>query len=360
VEAAIGGEGLERMTEMLLFGAGASIGAGLPTTQQLTQRIVDWFIAHEKPDVSGALRFVVAGVEMAAAARGRPSVDIESVMIALRALAGRKDLELSAFVGSWHPTLLDLERVDAKIFERTADRVEERLQKVLLISDRSKTAYLGPLRSILARQDSLWIATLNYDNVVEQFCGSEIPHSEALHGSYSSRVGYVFDWKDKGINLIPLHGYLLWMRHNNPPPELRPPRPSVANPPGTNQIRLPFVLRHGQPYDSGNILWGQPGIQFGWDNKLTAHGPYLKLLEQFRTTLRGATRLTIVGYSFRDWHVNEPIAQFLNESVETRVCVVDPKPPMDHEFMQELDKFGPRVQIIAKEAQVALAELFQS
>jgi hypothetical protein len=51
----------------------------------------------------------------------------------------------------------------------------------------------------------------------------------------------------------------------------------------------------------------EPGIIFGAGNKLRSRGPFLDLYVEFKDALAHANRLIIVGYGFRDPHVNELI-----------------------------------------------------
>ncbi len=68
----------------------------------------------------------------------------------------------------------------------------------------------------------------------------------------------------------------------------------------------------------------RPAVVFGQRNKLTAEGLFLDLLRSFRDGLAGADRLTVVGYSFRDPHINEYLSQWLNEDEGRRIRVINP------------------------------------
>src|SRR5712672_1571295 len=50
-----------------------------------------------------------------------------------------------------------------------------------------------------------------------------------------------------------------------------------------------------------------PSVIFGQRNKLTAEGPFLSLFSRFQEELIRANELLIIGYSFRDDHINESI-----------------------------------------------------
>jgi hypothetical protein len=71
--------------------------------------------------------------------------------------------------------------------------------------------------------------------------------------------------------------------------------------------------------DEGNLL----GVIFGGHNKLVADGPFLDLLAKFRNALEEHSRLLVVGYSFRDPHVNHYIMRWLHRDTSRQVTIVD-------------------------------------
>jgi hypothetical protein len=104
----------------------------------------------------------------------------------------------------------------------------------------------------------------------------------------------------------------------------------------------------------------RPALIFGGRNKLTAEGPFLDLLRVFKQELSRCTVLTVIGYSFRDDHVNEYISQWLNESGEHTIRVVDPgfsQTPGTY-GRQLLRLEGNRVEVIGKRAAAGLEELY--
>jgi hypothetical protein len=65
------------------------------------------------------------------------------------------------------------------------------------------------------------------------------------------------------------------------------------------------------------------GVIFGGGNKLTAEGPFLDLLIRFRDALRLHRDLLVVGYSFRDDHVNHCILTWLLSPQARRLTIVE-------------------------------------
>ena len=68
-----------------------------------------------------------------------------------------------------------------------------------------------------------------------------------------------------------------------------------------------------------------PAVVFGEAGKLRSEGPYLELPLAWSAELRLADSLVVVGYSFRDQHVNEVIARWFHADARRRITVVDPR-----------------------------------
>jgi hypothetical protein len=102
-------------------------------------------------------------------------------------------------------------------------------------------------------------------------------------------------------------------------------------------------------------------VLFGGRNKLTAEGPFLDLLMQFRDELFISNSLVVIGYSVRDPHVNHYILRWLNSDDKRRMYIID-APGIKQEahpfFVTHDDAFGDRVQLIAKGAKIGIAKLF--
>jgi hypothetical protein len=103
-----------------------------------------------------------------------------------------------------------------------------------------------------------------------------------------------------------------------------------------------------------------PAVVFGQGNKLRAEGPYLDVLQAFRRELAGVERLVVVGYSFRDEHVNHYVTQWFNERVSRKLTIVDPSFSSNGtpyaQSLRRLSSKSSRVEIIERAASEALAQ----
>jgi hypothetical protein len=66
----------------------------------------------------------------------------------------------------------------------------------------------------------------------------------------------------------------------------------------------------------GLVRTEPPGIIFGAGNKLRADGPYLDLYVEAKGHLGRAHRLIVIGYGWRDFHVNELVRRWVAAASE--------------------------------------------
>jgi hypothetical protein len=93
---------------MVIFGAGASVPAGVPVAVDMTREMMRRCKAEAKVEYLRALAAITGALQMAL---GQPEitisdgVDVERVLNAVSLLGDRFTLEFSPFVGAWHPIL---------------------------------------------------------------------------------------------------------------------------------------------------------------------------------------------------------------------------------------------------------------
>ena len=338
--------------EIVLLGAGASKYAGVPMATEMVPRLLGDLPAELRP----LARFLLGGLVFSRGIRGLDvesgtGIDVEAFITAVQLLENRHHLELAPFVTAWHPRLQELEAPSKAQVKGTVDRfltalaadweyketrrkalatrfvhavrvaggrsvssyalrelreeVVAALRKNVWLDDASKVDYLSPLFRLAKRQGSLTIASLNYDNAIEL---------AARTGAVSCFVagvcppGLVLDeiadaTKNPGVQLLKLHGSADWWLMSD----------------GS-------VVRRSLHEEDPDAATAELAILFGGRNKLTASGPFLDLLFAFRLALSAADRLTVIGYSFRDPHVNEYIRRwFESPGTSRRLRVVAPK-----------------------------------
>lgn len=361
----------------VLLGAGASRDAGVPTSFELTKVISSHLTSqprHLADDTLRILNFVAGQLLADEGQRWRDvlsGVDIERVLTAMELLAARDTLEVSPFVNAWNPGVdaadsrsgslrMLAEDVEKGLFSEFHNSLEKPLTAfveavvgksgapghafrrayedmrnhvVQVLQDFKDTSYLLPLVELVHRQGSTTVATLNYDLTIESTCSK---------AGVSLSTG-IRQWADAGtwelaadVNLLKLHGSVNWVAMSGV-------RSDVLS-----QYRV-FPEDHeliAEARDRG--MPNRPALIFGGRNKLRADGPYLELLSQFSTALARASCLLVIGYSFRDDHVNEILRQWVNKSPKARLVVVDPAFPQTHPYLpgdlrhQVLTALGPK------------------
>ena len=340
---------------MVLLGAGASIEAGVPGAYSIVDRLYEVLDPKGKGTLDMALvHFVVGGIAFKRGVqRDYPlePVDIEELFSTIETLSDRFSSDLAPFVGSWHSRLTefnshamawrlallleDAERnwsgqwaavvkaaVEGRLHGARADylhshdirdvltglfahdredaylsqakqRLITALKHLLWIEKRENVAYMIPLVRWAARTGST-IVTLNYDLAIEMACEmAGIAVDRDARWTVSRR-------SSQAVRLVKLHGSLDWCYA--PDTDLKVAAASIE------QIRDDKF---------------RPAIVFGKHNKLRSDGPYLDLLFEYENSLMRADRLTVIGYSFRDDHINRAMEKWQRSRKNTILRVVN-------------------------------------
>ena len=330
---------------MMLLGAGASVEAGIPATVGMTQQLVERIGRGDyRSQISKALNYVCAALVAHDAARGiNPSgaLDVERVFSAIELLAERGDLEVSAFVASWDAAVDAWDRrsrtgffesnlakailtkdgrgaqreIEALISSMTgigtggtykylaSEMIKE--LRTLLAGHRKNLGYVAPLVRLARDTKPLTIATLNYDLSIEQAGHDEGIAVETGIDAWIADRRWPRQLGD-GVRLLKLHGSIDWCWDQGTSEE--------------GQMPMYEVVRSDSPESERRA----PVLVFGQRGKLQAEGPFLSLLAEFEAALAESDRLTVVGYSFRDAHVNDIVRRWTRADKARTIVLVDP------------------------------------
>lgn len=321
--------------------------AGLPGSFGLTRAIADhvdgFAYLHQERRL---LHLVVGAMVQHDTSRGGSAfdgVDVERVFAAVKALKNRDSIDLTAFVETWNRNLdapsdhvsypgfwgqglknglreqsdFQLERAftagvravtgtgNETLFERLESAMLDALIHILQ-ADEGRVSYLAPM----VQTESLnAITTLNYDLAVEKACAAAGLTVDT--GLDSWRGGYNWEWSNSRaqVRLLKLHGSLDY----------------VLGRAERDGARIPEdALRNFGEDRSGRLVAGVPAMVFGQGSKLRSDGPFLAMLVEFDRILSETEWLTIVGYSFRDDHINAALTRWLNSDHAERISVIDP------------------------------------
>jgi NAD-dependent SIR2 family protein deacetylase len=359
------------MAKIFLLGAGASVEAGIPATYDMTSKMLTNFSDDQRAHYyryDEVLQFVVGGLLFQQGIRGENpynGVNIEDLFNAVLLLSDRQNSEVSPFISSWHPQLISLESgklstsisrellstinepiekyvqsilsrpkreidtffassrfssifsdavrqvmsgSEGILFRNTANAMIQQLIEMVWLTDSEKIHYLIPLIKY-CKKTSAPIVTLNYDNSIE--LASHTLGIEVDTGFDMWSKSGEFAFRENNIPLIKLHGSIDWALYEGRIEKDKP---------------LPYQMIKKVDPNSKNHEAIHPAIIFGGKNKLTAKGPFLSLLQSFELQLAHSDVLTVIGYSFRDEHVNEFIANWFNGDVNRRIIIIDHKP----------------------------------
>jgi hypothetical protein len=396
-------ERLEMQPPLVLLGAGASAPAGIPTAVKMTSDMLALASGHHDPLIGRTMHVICGTLQTYAAARGLSRAfmpDIERVLDATHQLRDREDLELTPFISAWNPAVLALRESSFEIaniaselsrigrygtidphelvdcleqafqtlaaelrghkssltwvpFEKLRSFLTNKLIELAWLNSFDKLAYLKPLVK-RGQHGRITIATLNYDNTIEMKALEEcIPVDTGMRswittGSLGS--------PPNGIELIKLHGSLDWIwREPSVFNSGRPPHKYIC------QLEADEMRDRINSVNLGAIhLDGSPAIIFGGRNKLTAEGPFLDLLIQFRKRLLENDRLMVIGYSFRDNHINALIEFWLRRTDVHMTIIGRPNGTVvDNEFVAELPmEFRSRIKYEPSGAETGIATHF--
>lgn len=340
---------------LILLGAGASSEAGIPTSTQMTNFIVENVRSNTQAHYNGssdAINYIIGqiiGHGTSNKQNYNDPVDVEQLFTAVKLLSERNDLEIAPFVESWKPGVRAFDRkrlasffasdftralmsgnsvqlenllkeviqaetgmIGGDVYKNLLGYMMIALREVVNIEDVSVIGYLKPIVDIAKKQKQLTVATVNYDRSIELICEKEdIPFSTGIE-SFSERGK--LNPPQSGIYFLKIHGSIDWSFNISHPQN----RPGSA-------LRQTIVDISNNPLGDPQL----PGIIFGRREKLRAQGPFLELLAEFDRELTTANKLVVVGYSFRDDHINELIRKWINIDDEHCISVIDPDFPTE-------------------------------
>lgn len=331
---------------IVLFGAGASMDAGLPGAFGLTNKVYEKLV-QEKSDDARLFGIIIAKLQLRAARLGHPpfsSINIEEVYDALKKFIGREQDILAEFVQNWEditgPSECDFNaqkflqslssafevsnsrsltgQYSLRVKHSELVRATEVLSKafygdfykfrgasldpflhtlsLLLEADDNRIGYMQRMLERHASRISC-IATLNYDRIVERSLETRGASFDLGLSSWNERRYVRFHGQSQ--KLIKLHGSIDWFIKDQDEIMVNPQGPSVA-------------------YPRRALIFG------GQDSKLVPFGPFLQLRHEFQKFLRASNKLLVVGYSFGDEHLNAILRSWVATRQRSRMMVVNP------------------------------------
>lgn len=341
---------------VFLYGSGISIPAGMPTTRELTTKILTG---------DGIIRHTNGNYYFGSFSNTRPWIPDEYVSRVLKFLSILK-AEIEQYYQQHHePHAANYEELyyvasqihDSEVGEYDNPAVQPFIDKILpaiqpllegkegeirdkwqlheiageasnyirdivwhlLNKEPTRIDHLNSLKEVCldAQVSGIDIFTLNHDTLLERHLSKNgIPATDGF-GKPVNGVRYwnptLFEGGPPRVCLFKLHGSINWFRF----------RPGVGiplehdfwhtmNPAG--EIQLPVD--------------GRPMFLAGTFNKMLQYtsGIYAELFYQFYKSLQHTSRLVVCGYGFRDKGINTQIKEWIYSSSDKRIIVIHPDP----------------------------------
>lgn len=406
----------------ILLGAGASVPAGIPTTNKMTEVFLNGEPSSLSEKDTQILRFIAGGIQQRRGVRGKDplqSINVEDLFGALRMIAERDSLDVSPFVSQWHPYVDDADRIYEGLDQQHFDFLKEKLEvlteaieysmpggysryteephffldslpgeisqelreliNLSRLSDQqpSKGAFERTgKRMIRALTDLVWLEdpwkTQYLDPLIQRANSKNLTIATLNYDNSvelsSDRLGVNIDtgleeWSEEGYISKPRAGVELLKLHGSIDWVKSEEHPLDRE--TDDDLLFPSQeISRSEPEDLSSLDNQSPALIFGARNKLTEEGPFLEILRTFENRLDNCSKLITIGYSFSDNHVNHIIRRWMNQSSDRHMIVVD-RPGIDkadHPLWQKHQKLNTtdRVKIRATGAEQGILNLFGS
>lgn len=305
-------EAIKKLEELLshskavLLGAGASFCAGLPLTNQLTER------ALESEKLSADSKQILTAIQ-ASFVGANPASHIEDYLselidwLAITARRANRNVPASqvAIGGSAYSNEQLIQAIN-EIKHAIFDVINVAIDSAT--HERFVQALHRPMRPGKDNQPStIDYLVMNYDTLIEDSLAlSQLRYADGLEGGVSGWWNpSTFEQNNLDARVFKLHGSINWAEH-----------PSLLTP-----LRIAPHLKCGQGQSTKIMIW--PASTKYRETQLD---PYANLLHRARAVLNprdGSQRvLLIVGYSFGDAHINLEIERGLRASNGNLTAIV--------------------------------------
>ena len=290
---------------ILLLGAGASVEANIPDSNEMVQEIENFVSGdnHEWSQFRDLYRYIRSSIFYADGLDGmfgeNVPFNIERLVNVLDELRKKERHMLYPFVGAWNPKLLDVAGTEFENVRKFRSAIVRILRNrwVVLSQLENASYYSGLLRFQEEYEHPLRVFSLNYDLCVEQICGLK-----NVQRGFSDRA---WDWRlfdetsedPSPLLLYKLHGSTDWTF--------------------TKDGKVTY-------FDSPTTIDDEDAaLIFGTSYKLQYVDPFLFLAYELRRwSLDDARVIVCVGYGFNDDHINGILQQSLRQNSQRKLLAV--------------------------------------
>lgn len=284
---------------LFLLGAGASVDAGIPISNQMVNKIEELIINHNdwKP-YKDLYYYLKSSINYSDGILGKFEVpfNVERLLIVISEIEKRESNIMYPFIGTWNIRLLDLGGNNFENIKKFHKLIRKQLNEWVGLRSYDDANYYQSFTSLSSDVANLIkVFTLNYDMCFENIVGKdktiELGFTKETNEWHQSNFENI---EGKHYNLYKLHGSIDW------------------------------YISEEKLYKSQKIE-SEPELIFGIQHKMTSVDPYFYYSSVLRNSCFNEAKIIIViGYSYADEYVNVILSQALNSRSELRIINVAP------------------------------------
>ncbi|WP_428067717.1 SIR2 family protein [Chryseobacterium gambrini] len=292
---------MEIKGEYLLFllGAGASVDAGIPISNQMVSKIETLVIANEdwKP-YKELYYYLKSSINYSDGILGKfnEPFNVERLLIVITEIEKRESNIMYPFIGTWNIRLLDLAGNNFENLKNLHKLIRKQLNEWVGLRSYDKATYFESFSSLSTDIATLMkVFTLNYDMCFENIVGKD----KVIELGFTKEAN---EWHQSNFennsgahyHLFKLHGSIDWYIEND-------------------------------KLHKSDKIEANPELIFGIQHKMTSVDPYFYYSSVLRNScFADAKIITVIGYSYADEYVNVILSQALNSKSELRLINVAP------------------------------------
>lgn len=307
---------------LFLLGAGASIDAGIPISNQMVDDIENLIVNdHNWKPYKDLYFYLKSSINYSDGILGKfnEHFNVERLLIVISEIEKRESNIMYPFIGTWNIRLLDLAGHNFENIKSFHKLIRKQLNEWVGLRQYDKANYYQSFSSLSTDIGNIMkVFTLNYDlcfeNIVEKDKNIELGFTEETNEWHQSNFENI---EGKHYNLYKLHGSIDWYLQES-------------------------KLHKSQKIES------EPELIFGIQHKMTSVDPYFYYSSILRNACFNEAKLIVViGYSYADDYVNVILSQALNSRSELRIINVAPL--FGKKLDDEIDFIVRRLNITDKE-----------
>ena len=284
---------------IFLFGAGASLEAGIPISNKMVEEIEELIRKHDDWKPFKDLYFYLrSSIQYSDGIMGKfnEPFNVERLLVVISQIEERERNIMYPFIGTWNIRLLDLAGLNFENISKFKKLIRKQLNEWVGLRNYDNANYFTSFSTLAGEIGTLIKAfTLNYDLCFETIVGRE--KEIELGFTKGTNEWHYFNFEnnhDKSYNLYKLHGSIDWYIEGN---------------------KLMKSERQEQT----------PELIFGIQHKMTSVDPYFYYSSKLREAcLNEAKLIVVIGYSYADDYVNNILSQALHSRSELRILNIAP------------------------------------